>query len=187
MSLTRIIYLILLFIASWSAYYLYDKEQSTAIQVAPNLELPVFSGRNLDNISYDQAGIRSYQIESSHLEHYSKSGDTIFENPVLSVFRDGHTIEWQMIARRAVLDEDQTLTLYDNVIVKNLLPEASFDNMTMDKLVVELTSRDFHSESTVRLIGPLFETEGQAMKGNFDSNTATLFETVQGRYETLTP
>jgi lipopolysaccharide export system protein LptC len=92
-----------------------------------------------------------------------------------------------MIARRAVLDEDQTLTLYDNVIVKNLLPEASFDNMTMDKLVVELTSRDFHSESTVRLIGPLFETEGQAMKGNFDSNTATLFETVQGRYETLTP
>ncbi|MEZ9560258.1 LPS export ABC transporter periplasmic protein LptC, partial [Vibrio splendidus] len=71
MSFTRIIYLILIFIASWSTYYLYDKEQTSTIQVAPNLELPAFSGKSLNNISYDESGIRSYQVESTYLEHYS--------------------------------------------------------------------------------------------------------------------
>ncbi len=37
------------------------------------------------------------------------------------------------------------------------------------------------------MIGTFFETEGQAMKGNFGTNNATLFNSVQGRYETLTP
>ncbi|MGF1712560.1 LPS export ABC transporter periplasmic protein LptC [Vibrio kagoshimensis] len=187
MTLPRIIYLILVFVCSWSTYYLYDKSQGHTIQVAPNLELPIFSGKNLDNITYNQQGIRSYEIESSHLEYFSKSGDTIFENPILSVFRDGHTIEWQVTARRAVMSEEQELTLYDNVAIKNLLPEASFDTMTTNKLAIELKNRDFRSETAVHMIGPLFETEGQAMEGNFDSNTATLLNTVQGRYETLTP
>ncbi|MBW3697470.1 LPS export ABC transporter periplasmic protein LptC [Vibrio sp. T187] len=187
MSLSRILYLILIFICTWSAYYLYDKESSHTVQVAPNLELPMFSGKKLDNITYNPDGIRSHQIESTHLDHYAKSGDTIFENPILSVFRDGHTIEWQVTARRAVMSEDQELTLYDNVVVKNLLPDASFDTMTTDKFIIELVSRDFRSDTPVHMIGPQFETEGQAMKGNFDSNTATLFNNVQGRYETLTP
>ncbi|MFA0706039.1 LPS export ABC transporter periplasmic protein LptC, partial [Vibrio sp. 10N.222.48.A3] len=95
MSFNRIIYLILIFITSWSAYYLYDKEQTSTIQVDPNLELPAFSGKNLDNISYDESGIRSYQVESTNLEHYSVVGDTHFQAPILSVFREGHTIEWR--------------------------------------------------------------------------------------------
>lgn len=187
MSLSRILYLVLIFVCSWSAYYLFDKEGGQTVQVAPNVELPMFSGTKLDNISYNQEGIRSHQIESSHLDHYSKSGDTIFENPILSVFRDGHTIEWQITARRAVMSEEQVLTLYDNVVVKNLLPGASFDTMVTDKFIIDLVSRDFHTETPVQMNGPQFKTEGQAMKGNFDSNTATLFDNVQGRYETLTP
>ncbi|NOJ05323.1 LPS export ABC transporter periplasmic protein LptC [Vibrio splendidus] len=187
MSFTRIIYLILIFIASWSTYYLYDKEQTSTIQVAPNLELPAFSGKSLNNISYDESGIRSYQVESTYLEHYSVVGDTHFQNPVLSVFREGHTIEWQVTADRAIMDENQVVTFYNNVVAKNLLPEASFDTMTTDKMVVELPSRDFYSETPVHMIGTFFETEGQAMKGNFGTNNATLFNSVQGRYETLTP
>ncbi len=54
-----------------------------------------FSGKSLDNISYDESGIHGYQVESTYLEHYSVVGDTHFQNPVLSVFREGHTIEWQ--------------------------------------------------------------------------------------------
>ena len=138
MSFTRIIYLILIFIASWSTYYLYDKEQTSTIQVAPNLELPAFSGNSLNNISYDESGIRSYQVESTYLEHFSVVGDTHFQNPVLSVFREGHTIEWQVTADRAIMDKNQVVTFYDNVVAKNLLPEASFDTMTTDKMVVEL-------------------------------------------------
>ncbi|WP_071196729.1 LPS export ABC transporter periplasmic protein LptC, partial [Vibrio cholerae] len=69
MSLSRIVYVLLLFIASWSLYYLLGQEQDSKIQVAPNLELPMFSGENLENISYDEQGIRNYVITSIHLDH----------------------------------------------------------------------------------------------------------------------
>ncbi|MFA0078966.1 LPS export ABC transporter periplasmic protein LptC [Vibrio artabrorum] len=187
MSFTRIIYLILIFIACWSTYYLFDKQQTSTIQVPPNVELPSFSGKSLNNISYSQTGIRSYLVESTYLEHYSEVGDTHFQNPALSVYRDGQTIEWRITADRAIMDKNQVVTFYGNVVAKNLLPEASFDTMTTDKMVVELTSRDFYSETPVHMIGTFFETEGQAMKGNFGTNNATLFNSVQGRYETLTP
>lgn len=187
MSLSRILYILLLFIASWSTYYLFDKSQGTTVQVAPNLELPMFSGKNLENISFNSEGIRSHSITSTNLDHYAKSGETIFENPKLSVFRDGETVEWIITARRAVLDEEQVLTLYDNVSVENLLPGASFKSMSTDELRIELISRNFQANNSVLLIGPQFKTEGQAMKGSFEHNNATLFNHVQGRYETLTP
>ncbi|MGF1752487.1 LPS export ABC transporter periplasmic protein LptC [Vibrio makurazakiensis] len=187
MSLSRILYLILIFICSWSVYYLYDKENARTTQVVPNLELPMFTGKNLDNITFNSDGIRSYKVISTHLEHYATSGDTIFENPILSIYREGEVVEWQVTSKRAVMTEEQVLTLYDDVVAKNLLPNASFDTMTTDRLVIHLVSRDFNSDDPVHLVGPQFENEGQAMIGNFDENNATLFNNVQGRYETLTP
>lgn len=187
MSISRLIYLLLFFVISWSCYYLYGQRENHAVQVAPNWELPMFSGQSLNNISYNSEGVRSYQISSSHLDHYAKSGETMFENPSLVIYRDGETIEWQVTARRAILDEEQRLTLFDHVQMKNLLPEASFEMLSTDKIEIDLSNRDFRADQQVLLIGPQFETTGEAMMGNLKTNTATLYNNVQGRYETLTP
>ncbi|ASI95375.1 LPS export ABC transporter periplasmic protein LptC [Vibrio rotiferianus] len=187
MSFTRLLYLLLLFVVAWCGYYLLSAEQSDQIQVAPNLELPMFSGSGLENTTYAEDGVRSYVIRSSSLDHYAKSGDTIFEKPELMVYREGSVIEWKVTAKRAVLDEDQVLTLYDKVLMQNLLPEASFDTMATDKMVINLNNRDFKAEQQVLLVGPQFETTGGAMQGNLKLHTATLSEQVQGRYETITP
>ena len=79
------------------------------------------------------------------------------------------------------------LTLYDNVLAKNLLPDSGFDTMSTDVLGIQLDNRDFWADNQVTLVGPQFETVGQAMKGNFAENNAILYKHVQGRYETLTP
>ena len=54
-------------------------------------------------------------------------------------------------------------------------------------LGIQLDNRDFWADNQVTLVGPQFETVGQAMKGNFAENNAILYKHVQGRYETLTP
>lgn len=187
MSFSRILYVILFFVASWSAYYLIDKEQSTAIQVAPNFELPMFSGKNLDNVSYNQQGVRSYVITSKHLDHYAKSGNTTFEYPVLKVYQQGTTQAWELTAKRGILTKDHVLILYDEVLAKNLLADSGFDELSTAKLSIQLDSRDFWADSEVTMTGPQFETRGQAMKGNFGDHSAVLYNHVQGRYETLTP
>ncbi|MDP5255503.1 MULTISPECIES: LPS export ABC transporter periplasmic protein LptC [unclassified Vibrio] len=187
MTLSRPVIIFLVFIASWSAYYLMDRHQDQALQVDPDTELPMFSGESLNNISYNQEGERSYAISSSHLDHYAESGDTIFDAPSLSVYRDGKTIEWTVTAKRAVLDEEHVLTLYDNVQLKNLLPGASFDTLKTQSIEIDLTSKDFHADHEVTLYGPQFNTTSGAMKGNFKDNQATLYNKVQGHYETINP
>ncbi len=72
MRLSRVIYTLLVFIALWSAYYLFDKEQANNAQIAPNAELPMFTGDNIVNDSYGDKGVLSYIITSKHLEYYQK-------------------------------------------------------------------------------------------------------------------
>jgi lipopolysaccharide export system protein LptC len=122
MSLTRFIYLLLLFVIAWCSYYLLTPSVTDEVPVAPDVELPMFSGTGLENITYAEDGVRSYVIRSSHLDHYAKSGDTIFDTPTLMVYRDGQIVEWKITAARAVLSDKQILTLYDKVFMHNLLP-----------------------------------------------------------------
>ncbi len=187
MTLSRILYTILFFVASWSAYYLIDKEQTADIQVAPNMELPMFSGINLDNTSYNDEGVRSYVITSTHLDHYAQSGNTIFDAPILKIYREGTNQEWEITAKRGILSKNNVLTLYDDVIAKNLLDDSGFDKLTTTRMSIHLENRDFWADNPVDLNGPQFETHGQAMRGNFGDHSAVLYNHVQGRYETLTP
>jgi lipopolysaccharide export system protein LptC len=187
MSLSRVIYMILIVVAAFCTYYLFGAKNVQVVQVSPNLELPALSGRNIDNTNHDDDGIRSYRITSEYLDHYAVSGNTNFEYPVLYIYKDGEVQEWEVTADRGILDKDHILTLYDNVLAKNLLPESSFDTMATDKLSIHLDNRDFWADNPVLLVGPAFENQGQSMKGNFGTNVATLLNHVQGRYETLTP
>ncbi|QMV13209.1 LPS export ABC transporter periplasmic protein LptC [Vibrio spartinae] len=187
MSLARTIYILLFFIICWSIYYLIDNERKANVQVAPNTELPMFSGEHLSNISYGADGVRSYTITSTHLDYYAKSGNTIFEHPILQVYRDGRVMEWKVTAQRGILTKNKILTLYDNVIGKNLLENSSFESLETAKLSMQLDNRNFWTDTPVLLKGPLFETQGQAMKGNFADHNALLYNHVQGRYENLAP
>ncbi|MCQ6492992.1 LPS export ABC transporter periplasmic protein LptC, partial [Vibrio parahaemolyticus] len=94
-------------------------------------------------------GVRSYIIRSINLDYYAKSGETIFNSPTLMVYREGSVVEWKVTATRAVLDEDLVLTLFDIVLLQNLLPGASFDSMATDMLVIYLTNRDFIADHLV--------------------------------------
>ena len=134
MSLSRIIYAILIMVATYSMYYLFGANNVDVVQITPDQELPALSGKGIDNINYDESGVRSYQISSAYLDHFAKSGDTTFEYPVLYVYKEGKVQEWQITADRGLLDKDHVLTLYDNVLAKNLLPDASFDTMATDKI-----------------------------------------------------
>lgn len=187
MSFSRLVYGLLFIISGVSAYYLLDTEKTFDIQVEPNVELPIFSGNEVQSTSYDDQGLRNYVITSEHLDHFAKSGDTRFEKPVLKVFKQGVLQEWEITADSAVLDKHQVLTLTNHVLAKNLLADSGFDSLATKTLSIQLNSRDFWADHPVTLIGAQFKTVGQTMKGNFADNTAVLYNHVQGRYETLIP
>jgi len=185
-SLTRIIQLIFGGVILGATYYLINQKNPVK-QIEPDTQLPVFSGSKLTNTSYNEQGIRSFVITSELLEHFAESGETHFQQPVLKLYRDGYTLEWQIFAKRAVLSKDNQLMLSQEVRAQNLLPDSGFDTMATDALSIQLDSRDFWSEETVTLKGLQFQTIGQAMKGSFSTNQATLYPKIQGKYETHNP
>lgn len=183
MSLSRLLFVLMLSVASWSGYYLYDKNSQPDKQVAPDKELPIFTGGNLTNTSFNESGIRNYRVYSTHLEYFAQSGDTEFTLPIFTVFREGDTEEWRITSNQATLNKNNELLMEGNVVVHNLLPNATFTTMKTESLQLELITKDFMTEEDVFLVGPMFETMGHAMRGNFDSHNAELYNSVQGRYE----
>lgn len=99
------------FIASWSAYYLYEQSADEVDQVAPSLEAPLFTGQRLTNTSYDIEGLRNYKMYAVSLEHFAQDGHTVFHQPKLIVYREGNTEEWVVTSDTAVLSKDHILTL----------------------------------------------------------------------------
>lgn len=187
MSLSRILNIILIGVCAWLIYSINKDNQQADIQVSPNIELPVFSGNELTNTTYNQQGIRNYQITSTSLDYYSNSGNTTFNAPTLQVYRDGTIVEWKISAKRGILTKNNVLTLYDDVTAENLLEGASFDTLTTSKLSIHMSSNDFWTENDVLLKGAQFETLSHAVKGNFSDQVAELYNHVQGRYEILKP
>lgn len=187
MTWSRFITVLLIMIVMGLSYYLQTRQTALPVPIAPMKEQAAFSGKALRNTSYNDKGMRSYRIDSASLKYFASNGDSIFESPTLVIYRDGDIIEWRISASQAVLDEHQQLTLYDKVRMENLLPNASFTSLATNKLVIDLTNRNFNADQPVTLKGPLFETRGKAMKGNLNANNATLYNTVQGRYEVHTP
>jgi lipopolysaccharide export system protein LptC len=187
MSLSRSIYIVLVVLSAWLTYYLNIEHNPVDIQVTPNLELPMFSGNDVVNTTYSPLGIRNYKITSVNLDYYAKSGNTTFNAPILNVYRDGTIVEWKISAKRGILTKNQVLTLYDDVVAENLIEGASFDTLKTSKLSIQLTNNDFWAENDVVMQGAQFQTLSHAMKGNFTSQVAELYNHVQGVYENLEP
>lgn len=185
MTLQRLFYALLLLICAWTGYNLLEKHWQGDVQVEPDAEKPLFSGRAVVNTAFNESGLRSYQIDSDHLEHFSKSGDTDFVKPVLWVYRDGTDTEWRISSNTARLDKNQVLQMNGNVRIFNLLPASAIKVIQTDSLRLDLISKDFDTPDQVTITGSAFQNEGTGMKGNMDRSVATLLKNVKGRYEAL--
>ncbi len=63
-----------------------------------------------------------------------------------------YTIEWQVTADRAIMDENQVVTFYDNVVAKNLLPgKLRYNDHWKNGDWAEKPSA--HSDTPVHMIG----------------------------------
>lgn len=185
MTLKRLLYALLLMICALTGYYLLEKHWQSDIQIESDTKKPLFTGSVVSNTAFTETGIRSYQIDSDYLEHFGKSGDTDFVNPVLWVYRDGENTEWRISSKTARLDKYQVLQMTGNVRIFNLLPESAIKVMRTDNLRLNLITKDFDTPDHVVITGTAFQNEGTGMKGNMDRSVATLLKNVKGRYEAL--
>lgn len=179
----RLSTVILLLICLFTGYYLFNKQRESDQQISPDAEQPLFTAEGVATSNYDENGIRTYRLQSDHIEHFQQSDETHFNLPVLLTYSDGTDPEWKMTADFAVLEDKRMLVMSGNVNIMNLLPETQVKLITTDQLTLDLSSKDFWSNDETRILGVNFETRGNWIKGNFSSHQVELIQQVKSRYE----
>lgn len=155
----------------------------TDIQVSPDAEKPLFTASDVKSTKYNREGIRSYRLESVHLEHYQQLDETHFNEPVLWTYRNGVEQNWRIRSDFAVLENNRILKMTGHVKIFNLLPEAQIKIINTDKLTLDLVTQDFWSDTPTDITGVGFRTQGERAKGNFGSHQMELIEQVNSKYE----
>lgn len=187
MTLQRLVMLVLLAVCGYTGYYLLTQHYwEDDVQVAPDAEKPLFTAENVNSTTYNAQGLRSYRIESVHIENYQQLDETHFNEPVLWTYSNGEEEEWRVSAEFAVLEDTQTLVMKGRVRIFNLLPDAQIKVITTEQLTLDLVTRDFWSDTETEITGVGLQTRGERVKGNFGSHQMELIEQVKSRYEQKT-
>ncbi|WP_028023126.1 LPS export ABC transporter periplasmic protein LptC [Enterovibrio calviensis] len=187
MTLQRLGVVILLAVCGYAGYYLLNQHYwQDEVQITPDAEKPLFTAENVKSTSYTEQGIRSYTLDSTHLEHYQQLDETHFNEPVLWTYSNGTEEEWRMSSEFAILENNHILVMTGRVRIFNLLPDAQIKVVTTEKLTLDLSSRDFWSDTETEITGTGLQTRGLRAKGNFGSHQMELIEQVKSRYETKT-
>ncbi len=184
MILHRLGMLTLFSICCFTGYYLFDHYyDAVPSQVAPDAEKPLFTADNINTTQYDESGVRSYNLHSSHLEYYNKRDETHFTKPILWTFHQGKEKEWQVFSDAAVLRNKHMLFMSGNVKIYNLLPNAQISLITSDELTLDLSSRDFWSDKITEITGERLFSKGERITGNFGSHKVDMVDKVNSIYE----
>ena len=184
MTLKNVASFFLLIFSAFCGYYIFinidwNKEQ----QVELSAERPLFTSRGIETTSYDQAGLRNYQLYSKYLEHFTSNDETHFDAPLLHTFKEGSIKEWRISSDEALLVSKHILVMTGNVEIHNLLPNAQLKTITTDRITLDLNSRDFWTDTEIHITGANFTTQGKSAKGNFDTQYMELMEQVKTVYE----
>ncbi len=185
MMIQRLFYAALIALCAWTGYTLLQNHWHKKNTETVNLEQPVFSGNQVDNVSFNTKGLRSYQIQAQHLEHFAESGNTNFVKPVLWVYQAGKQAQWRVTADSAVLTESHILTLNGTVHAYSLAPHSMFKDIQTENLTLNLVNKNFSTPDEVVITGVNFTNQGKGIQGNMDKGEATLLNQVKGQYEPI--
>lgn len=185
MMIQRLFYAALIALCAWTGYTLLQDHWSKKNVSGINLEQPVFSGSQVDNVSFNNKGLRSYQIKAQTLKHFADNGNTDFTKPVLWVYQNGKQAMWRITADAATLSRDHVLTLNGQVVAYSLAPNSMFKDIHTENLTLNLVNKDFSSPDEVVISGVNFTNQGKGIQGNMDKGEATLLNQVKGQYEPI--
>ncbi len=185
MSMQRLGLLTLIGICSYTGYYLLEKHYwiEENIQIQSDKTTPLFTAKNIFTHSFNDKGIREYQLFSDHIEYFSTIDETHFTQPILTTFKKGEEQEWKITSQHAVLKDKKELHMVGDVKIFNLLPNAQIKIVKTSKLILNLTNQDFWSDTHTQIKGTQSTSQGEQMKGNFAKLQIKLFGDVKSKHE----
>lgn len=181
--LTLILLIIVVLLGSWY-YSLQEKDNNGLDQLIKKEGEPEYVGNKMSTSVYDLNGKPQYFAQADEIKRYESTERTAFLKPFIELFAKDSTLkQWKVSADRAEITKEKILNLTGNVKLEALDPTSRLQQITTDKLTINLNTQDIFTESVVKSIGSGFTTTGVGLKGNLKQQIATLQKNVKSYIE----
>ncbi|NOU53071.1 LPS export ABC transporter periplasmic protein LptC [Pseudoalteromonas sp. JBTF-M23] len=141
---------------------------------------PDYIATQLEQTSYNEAGIRSYTVTADKMELYQELGFSHFTMPVFTLYNGPQN--WLISSKEATLYENNTLMLEGNVEAKNLTTGAMITLIKADNIRVEIDARLMQSERPVEITGPSLKITGKGLYADLNTDVIELINHTRTIY-----
>ncbi|MDD0824476.1 LPS export ABC transporter periplasmic protein LptC [Mannheimia sp. AT1] len=181
--LTLVLLLIVAILGGWY-YSLQEKDNNGLDQLIKKEGEPEYVGNKMSTSVYDLQGKPQYFAQADEIKRFESTERTEFLKPFIELFAKDSTLkQWKVSADYAEITKDKILNLDGNVKLEALDPTSRLQQITTDKLTVDLNTQDIFTESVVKSVGSGFTTTGVGLKGNLKQQVATLQKDVKSYIE----
>lgn len=181
--LTLVLLLIVVILGGWY-YSLQEKDNNGLDQLIKKEGEPEYVGNKMSTSVYDLKGKPQYFAQADEIKRFESTERTEFLKPFIELFAKDSTVkQWKVSADYAEITKEKILNLSGNVRLEALDPTSRLQQISTDKLTVDLNTQDIFTESVVKSVGSGFTTTGVGLKGNLKQQVATLQKDVKSYIE----
>lgn len=181
--LTLVLLLIVVILGGWY-YSLQEKDNNGLDQLIKKEGEPEYVGNKMSTSVYDLKGKPQYFAQADEIKRFESTERTEFLKPFIELFAKDSTVkQWKVSADYAEITKEKILNLSGNVRLESLDPTSRLQQISTDKLTVDLNTQDIFTESVVKSVGSGFTTTGVGLKGNLKQQVATLQKDVKSYIE----
>ncbi|OHU90775.1 MULTISPECIES: LPS export ABC transporter periplasmic protein LptC [Pseudoalteromonas] len=181
MSSSRAILLIIFVISmTWLWYPYLTQETPKTSKQSDIIAKPDYIATELQQTSYNEAGVRTYTVTAVKMELYQELGFSHFTAPVFNLYNGSQS--WLISSQEATLYENNTLMLEGNVEAQNLTTGAMITLIKADNIRVEINERLMQSERPVEITGPSLKITGKGLYADLNTDIIELINHTRTIY-----
>jgi len=137
---------------------------------------------NFEMLAYDENGAPAVRIVAPRLASDARTGIGRIEAPRVEVNHEGK--RWNMLARSAVVSDDQEIVLLQGAVTLTRRGDAPRDRLDVEseEVTLEVTPRIARSEQAVRVTDPAGTLTGRGFEVDMIEDRFRLFNDVEGVY-----
>ncbi|WP_018692468.1 LPS export ABC transporter periplasmic protein LptC [Algicola sagamiensis] len=155
------------------------KEANTTMEKRPD-----FVAEDLSSTIYNVKGLPVHKVKAQRMEHYGRSGFTMFYKPEHTIFPTNKKVPWTIQAEEATYYPNEKITLEKNVVIETLDRDKRTTTIKTNYLEISLKNNTMSSTDKVVIQGSQFRISGKGFFANIEKESMEIHKHAKTVYFT---
>ncbi|QYJ74841.1 LPS export ABC transporter periplasmic protein LptC [Shewanella sp. FJAT-52076] len=176
--------IILLFGTALTLYWQVQSKKASQPQLTDSVQKPDYVATDLRSISYNAEGKLESRVSASYMEHFDGDAQTLFTQPVYTLFPEDGQGEWRLTAKTGRLDKvSDEVMLEEEVLIEALTIDEPLQQLNTSYLELDLKTMILTSDKEIIISGNNFHLSGHGLYADLNAKEVKLLSKIKGTYE----